>query len=97
MSRFLDATAPNSYLVISHATTDLSPQAPDDVSAVYAATRNSATPRSYGQILALFDGLDLIHPGLVPVPQWRPDGPEPAGAGKQWLLGGVGRRVTTRQ
>jgi hypothetical protein len=29
--------------------------------------------RSPAQITALWDGLDLLHPGVVPVPQWRPD------------------------
>jgi hypothetical protein len=29
--------------------------------------------RSSGQITALLDGLDLLDPGVVPVPRWRPD------------------------
>ncbi|MEU7860868.1 SAM-dependent methyltransferase [Nonomuraea sp. NPDC049141] len=48
--------------------------------------------RTREQALALFDGLDLLDPGLVWVPQWRPDGTEveiaPARTG--WL-GGVAR------
>ncbi len=92
VSRFLDAAAPGSYLVISHATTDPSPKAAANVTAVYAATSNPATPRSHAEILAFFDDVDLIEPGLVPVSQWRPDEPEPADPGKQWILGGVGRK-----
>jgi S-adenosyl methyltransferase len=34
--------------------------------------------RSPQQIAALFDGLDLLDPGVVPVSQWRPD-PSPFG------------------
>ena len=31
------------------------------------------TLRSRDQILDLFDGFDLIEPGLVSLPEWRPD------------------------
>jgi hypothetical protein len=37
-----------------------------------------------------FVGLELIDPGLVQVPYWRPGGPDPADAGKVWIPGGVG-------
>jgi O-methyltransferase involved in polyketide biosynthesis len=30
--------------------------------------------RTWARIRGLFDGLDLVEPGLVLVPQWRPDG-----------------------
>ena len=29
--------------------------------------------RTMAQIRELFDGLELIEPGVVPVPDWRPD------------------------
>lgn len=42
-------------------------------------------PRSPDQILRLFDGLELVDPGMVPVHRWRPDpsgaSPEVAGWG----------------
>ena len=31
------------------------------------------TPRPQAQIAAYFEGLDLVEPGLVRVPDWRPD------------------------
>jgi hypothetical protein len=31
------------------------------------------TLRSPAQIAAFFEGLELIEPGLVPCPRWRPD------------------------
>jgi S-adenosyl methyltransferase len=93
VSRFLAAAAPGSYLVISHATIDPSPQEAAGVTAVYAATSNPATPRSHDQILAFFDGLELIRPGVIPVQQWRPAGPQPSDVGKSWILGGVGRKL----
>jgi S-adenosyl methyltransferase len=50
--------------------------------------------RSHAQVTALFDGFDLVEPGLVQVPLWRPDSKRPrlrdlAGIG---IYGGVGRR-----
>jgi hypothetical protein len=34
----------------------------------------------------------LIEPAVIQVPYWRPGEPEPADAGKVWILGGVGRK-----
>ena len=31
------------------------------------------TPRSHAQVTALFGGLPLVPPGVVPVTEWRPD------------------------
>ncbi len=45
--------------------------------------------RSPEQIARFFDGLDLVDPGIVPVPHWRPD---PSGGGAAvYAYGGVGR------
>ena len=30
------------------------------------------TPRNYAQVSHFFEGLDLVEPGLVRVPEWRP-------------------------
>jgi len=89
VSRFIDAAAPGSYLVLSHVTTDPSPQTAAKVASVYA-TANEAAPRPHARILAFFDGLHLIEPGLLPVSQWRPDEPVQEDPGKGWILGGVG-------
>jgi SAM-dependent methyltransferase len=92
VSRYLEAAAPGSHLVISHITSDPGPQTAAEVSAVYAATANPATPRTRAQILAFFDGIDLIEPGLVPVQRWRPAKPPRPGPGQEWLLGGIARK-----
>lgn len=48
--------------------------------------------RSHGEIAAFYDGLELVEPGVVPIPQWRPDpGPFP-GPADVAELGGVGRK-----
>jgi hypothetical protein len=59
-------------VVISHGTTD--GQAPNVAEAMghYNQTTAPFQPRGYAEVRAFFDGLDMVDPGLVPVPQWRP-------------------------
>lgn len=92
VSRFLDAAAPGSYLVISHVTTEPSPQIAAKVRSVYATTTNQANPRTQTDIRAFFHGLDLIEPGLLPVAQWRPDQPVHEDPAKGWIIGGLARK-----
>ncbi|HEY2261286.1 MAG TPA: SAM-dependent methyltransferase [Streptosporangiaceae bacterium] len=68
-----EALAPGSYVVISHGTTD--GQAPNVAEAMshYDQTTASFQPRSHAAITAFFGDLELVSPGLVPVPRWRPD------------------------
>jgi hypothetical protein len=49
--------------------------------------------RSRDEITRLCDGFTLLEPGLVWIPQWRPDSPEdvPEDPSKYWALVGVGR------
>jgi hypothetical protein len=49
------------------------------------------TFRSRAEVLRFFDGLDLVEPGLVPAPQWRPASDlETASPTVMWA--GVGRK-----
>jgi hypothetical protein len=65
---------PGSYVAISHLTADF---APEQVGAGVAAYNNlvpaEITARSHAQVTALFGGLPLVPPGVVPVTEWRPD------------------------
>ena len=66
-----------SYLVISHGTADAVP-AVHDAAAVYRQSTSSAHVRRRNQIERLINGLELVEPGIVWLPQWRPDpGSEP--------------------
>lgn len=94
---FLDAATTGSYLVVSHVTGDTRPQAAAGAAAAYAGTASPATLRTREQIAAFFTGLDLLEPGLVPVPQWRPDGASPPDAEQVWMLGGIGRKSLSRK
>jgi len=48
-------------------------------------------PRTKAEVTAFFDGLDLVEPGVIRVPEWRPDHPEDA-AGKSTMWGGVAEK-----
>jgi SAM-dependent methyltransferase len=78
VAQLRDALAPGSYVVISHGTTDGQPPHVAEAMAHYAQTTAAFQPRSHAEVLRFFDGLDLIQPGLVHVPQWRPDSPHDA-------------------
>jgi len=92
-----DALAPGSYLVISHGTTDAQPRHVADAMDHYAQTTAPFRPRGYPDVLRFFDGYDLIQPGLVHVPMWRPDNPQDAVRPEQAAAyGGVGRKQRVR-
>jgi hypothetical protein len=68
------ALAPGSYLALSHPSADFVPDqgVVRRVVAAYEKTNAPVWPRSRGAVLRFFDGFDLVDPGLVPKPQWRP-------------------------
>jgi hypothetical protein len=73
--------APGSYLALSHATSDSRPQEAAAVERIYRGTTTAIHARTRSQVLALIgEGLELVEPGLVWAPLWRPD-PDAAPAG----------------
>src|SRR6202046_3054882 len=91
VAAFASAAAPGSHLVLTHVTGGTDPPPSAVGRAVFARSANPVTPRTEERVLAFFDGLQILGPGLVPVQQWRPDERAPAEPGTQWLIGGVGR------
>jgi SAM-dependent methyltransferase len=90
-----DALAPGSYLVLGHGTNEAKPTVAQAAEKVYNRTiTTSIHVRSRADIRRFFDGFDLVDPGLVYIPEWRPDSPEdvPEDPSKIWLLAGVGRK-----
>ena len=72
VSELMEAVPSGSFLVISDTTTDIGDGASRVASKInprMGPTR--LTPRPRGQIAAYFDGLDLVEPGLVGMPDWR--------------------------
>jgi S-adenosyl methyltransferase len=71
--RLMDAVSAGSYLTMSDTTRDIETEEMIAGAAQYNARLgpNVFTPRTGGAYAAFFDGLELVEPGLVPLPQWR--------------------------
>ncbi len=92
VARLRDALAPGSYLVLAHATNESRPELARATEKVYQrGVPSRGRTRSRAEIMAFFAGFGLVEPGLVYLPQWRPDAPGdvPADAAKYWFLAGV--------
>ncbi|XVV10009.1 SAM-dependent methyltransferase [Actinoplanes sp. CA-131856] len=88
LRRLLGALPSGSYLVLSDGT-DTSSEARSG----HQAAKDQGHPynaRSVAQVEGYFEGLELVEPGVVPIPQWRPGDGEvpPATDGRS----GVGRK-----
>ena len=94
VAAYASAAAPGSHLVLTHVTGGTDPPASAVGRAVFARSANPVTPRTEERVLAFFDGLEILEPGLVPVQQWRPEDHAPAGPDKSWLIGGIARSRT---
>ena len=89
-----DALPPGSYLVVSHACIDSSPDLLSAFSAAYQSRITSrGRARTRAEITRFFDGFTLVDPGLVWLPQWRPNRPQdvPDDPERYWFLAGVGQ------
>ena len=74
VTRLLAAVPTGSYLAVTHSTSEATGERV--IEAVRQWNQVAPTPyrlRSPEQIAAFFEGLELIEPGVVPCPQWRPD------------------------
>ena len=90
IARFRQRMAPGSYLAVSIGTSDgADPEMLAEATQTYAAARMPFTLRSRAQIMDLFDGFSLIEPGLVSLPEWRPDSNTDRTPLKGPTLGGV--------
>ena len=84
-----DACAPGSFVTISHAASDIdAKQQTEMVRRLNESVAEKATLRDRAGVTRLFDGLDLVEPGVVRVADWRPDSDVEA-ASPTGLWGGV--------
>jgi hypothetical protein len=73
VGQFVDAMPAGSYVVINDGTNVINPEGRN---AATKASIEAGTPyisRSPQEIAGYFEGLDLIEPGVVSSPRWRPD------------------------
>ena len=92
VARLMDAMPPGSFLALTHVASDLEPEAMAEMARRMSQhVTQRATPRDRATVTRLFAGLDLVPPGLVRVPEWRPESAQAAAApSTQW--GGVARK-----
>jgi hypothetical protein len=63
---------PGSYLAISHTTEDPRPEVAAVIKKIFDETATPVTHRTRDEVAALFDGLEILPPGVVWTPEWRP-------------------------
>ena len=88
-----DTLHPGSYLAISHACRDGRPDTATAVETVYQSrVAAQGRFRTREEISRFFDGFTLADPGLVWMPEWRPDHPGdvPEHPEEFWFLAGLG-------
>jgi SAM-dependent methyltransferase len=93
VATLLDALPPGSHLVLSHATLDVHDKAREDAVNVYKNATATMNPRGHARVLSFFGDLALAEPGLVLVPDWRPDEPPQHDAPPIGMYGGVARKT----
>ncbi|GAA4619942.1 SAM-dependent methyltransferase [Actinoallomurus vinaceus] len=90
VAAFRGRQAPGSYVTISHLTSDGVP--PEDIAGWEAGFAGATSPivfRTEKEIQALFDGYEMVEPGLVRPHTWHPD--DDGAPRTTSLFGGVGR------
>jgi hypothetical protein len=98
LERLRQAMAPGSHLAISHVLDDPRPHAIGKI--LTASGAPPWHPRSHEDVVRFFDGFDLVEPGVVLLPHWRPPTPAavplhrtPGSAEElRWQVAGIARR-----
>ncbi|GAA1073676.1 MULTISPECIES: SAM-dependent methyltransferase [Kitasatospora] len=89
----VDALPPGSHLALSHGTGDFVPASEAEKGpAIYRNATAQLSMRTKEQVLKFFDGLELLEPGLVTAPLWRPDTTPSATDAEVGIWAGVGRK-----
>jgi S-adenosyl methyltransferase len=92
VTELLDAVPPGSYLVLSHPANDIDADKMIEMAKRLNQLMSQRVDlRSHAEVTRFFDGLELVHPGVVRIPEWRPDAPEDA-ATPATMWGGVALR-----
>jgi hypothetical protein len=90
--RLTGAIPSGSYLAICHLTADIYPELTEFARALNERQLNAPLVlRDHAQVTSFFDGLELVPPGVVQLPKWRPDTEQEAAAAAA-LWGGLARK-----
>jgi len=88
------ALVPGSFLVISHATQEGQPDLAGSHQQLYTRTATPMTMRSRGEVRGFFEGFEVVEPGVVYLPLWRPESASDVDEHPERFTGfaGVGRK-----
>ena len=93
VARLLAAVPSGSYLALSHPARDIEAAAMAEIAdRMNETVAEKVTFRTQAEVLRFFDGLELVEPGLVPVPRWRPASDLEASS-PTVMWGGIGRKA----
>jgi hypothetical protein len=92
VAKLMGAVPTGSYLVLSHVASDIEPEKMAEMGKrLNRLLAQKGTYRSHDQVVHLFEGLEVVEPGVVAIPQWRP-GSEAEARTPAAMWGGVGRK-----
>ncbi|RKT53219.1 S-adenosyl methyltransferase [Saccharothrix australiensis] len=94
VAAYRDAVAPGSGLALSQFTSDLQPAEMAGIVEVMKKSSDPMYPRTHAEITELFEGFDIVPPGVVPLPLWRPEegAVEDGDPGHAGIFAGVGHK-----
>ena len=97
---FRDVAVPGSYMAISQMSLEQVPsETADTLRQITARSQIPTKMRSYAETMQFFERLELVEPGLVSPPLWRPEGPDDLLLNQPERVlgwGGVGRKPGDR-
>ncbi|MFD9704391.1 SAM-dependent methyltransferase [Lentzea sp. NPDC059081] len=93
LAAYRDAVPEGSYLAFSQFTPDFDADEMAAVVEVMKKSQNPIHPRTKGEIEGLFAGFELVEPGIVPSPLWRPEGTNTDDPDEAAIYAAVGRKV----
>lgn len=95
IAQYRSACVAGSYLALSHVTHEQLQTEADEFTSYYKKNVSDLHTRTSAELMTFFDTWELLPPGLVPIPLWRPDeqtllADRPGYSG---ILGGVARKT----
>ena len=93
VNRIAAALAPGSYLAVTHLARDVEGKdLTETFNRLNKMMDQSVILRSRDEVTALFGGLEIVQPGVVQLPEWRPEpGTAPPGPLPMWV--GLARKA----
>jgi hypothetical protein len=92
VTKIMGAMPPGSYLTVCHPARDIQAKAMAEMAKrLNKLMAEKVNLRSHAEVSRFFEGLELVEPGLVRAPEWRP-ATESEAASPSTMWGGIGRK-----